>query len=120
MFKVLQWNCRNLRNKDPYLSLIVNIHRPSVICLQETRLDDQPDPTVLTHYHPYKRYDGQGVAIYTHKTLTQTEETLNTPLEAGACRVKFNDVYSVTGPGHGGVGRVSSRYIVCKVLLCVS
>ena len=93
MFKVLQWNCRSLRNKDPYLSLLVNIHRPSVICLQETRLDDQPDPSVLKHYHPYKRYDGHGVAIYTHKTLTQTEVTLNTPLEAVACRVKFNDAY---------------------------
>ena len=86
-------NCRSLRNKDPYLSLLVNIHRRSVICLQKTRLDDQPDPSVLKHQHLYKRYDGHGVAIYTHKTLTQTEVALNTPLEAVACRVKFNDAY---------------------------
>ena len=71
----------------------MNIHRPSVICLQETRLQDQPDPTVLKHYHPYRRYEGHGVAIYIHKTLTQTEVTLNTPLEAVACRVRFNNTY---------------------------
>ncbi len=73
MFKLLQWNCRSSRNKDPYLSLLVNIHRPSVICLQETRLEDHPDPPVLKHYHSYRSYDGHGVAIYIHKTLTQTE-----------------------------------------------
>ena len=93
MFKVLQWNCRSIRNKDPYLSLLVNIHRPSVICLQETRLEDHPDPPVLKHYHSYRRYDGHGVAIYIHKTLTQTEVMLNSPLEAVACRVKFNNTY---------------------------
>ena len=93
MFKVLQWNCRSLRNKDPHLSLLVNIHRPSVICLQETRLDDQPDSSVVKHYHPYKRYDGHGVAIYTYKTLIQKEVALNTPLEAVTCMVKFNDAY---------------------------
>ena len=90
---MLQWNCRSIGNKDSYLSLLVNIHRPSVICLQETRLQDQPDPTVLKHYHPYRRYEGHGVAIYIHKTLTQTEVTLNTPLEAVACRVRFNNTY---------------------------
>ena len=33
MFKVLQWNCRSIRNS--YLSLLANIHRPSVICLRD-------------------------------------------------------------------------------------
>ena len=67
----------------------------SAICLQETRLQDQPDPTVLKRYHPYRRYEGHGVAIYSyiHKILTQTEVTLNTPLEAVACRVRFNNTY---------------------------
>ena len=69
----------------------MTIYRPSVIYLQETRLDDQPDPSALKHYHPYKRYDGHGVAIYTHKTLTQTKVALNTPLGAVECRVKCND-----------------------------
>ena len=87
------WNCRSIRNKDSYLSLLVNIHRPSVICLQETRLQDQPDPTVLKLYHPYRRYEGLDVAIYIHKTLIQTEATLNTPLEAVASRVRFNNTY---------------------------
>ena len=86
-------NCRTIRIKDSYLSLLVNIHRPYVICLQETRLQNQPDPTVIKHYHTYRRYDGHGVAIYIHKTLTQTEVTLNTPLEAVACRVRFNNTY---------------------------
>ena len=90
---MLQWNCRSVRNKDAHLSLLVNLYRPSVICLQETRLEDHPDPPALKHYHPYRRYDGHGVAIYTHKTLAQTEVTLNTPLEAVACRVRFNDTY---------------------------
>ncbi|MPC46248.1 hypothetical protein E2C01_039962 [Portunus trituberculatus] len=37
----------------------------------ETRLQDQPDPAVLKHYHPYRRYEGHAVAIYIHKTLLQ-------------------------------------------------
>ena len=32
---------------------------------------------------------------YIHKTLTQTEVTLNTPLEAVACRVRLNNTYLV-------------------------
>ena len=56
-------------------------------------MQDQPDPTVLKHCHRYRRYEGHGVAIYIHKTLTQTEVTLNTPLEAVACSVRFNNTY---------------------------
>ena len=44
-------------------------------------------------YHPYKRYEGHNVAIYIYKTLTQTEVTLNKPLEAVACSVRFNNTY---------------------------
>ena len=69
MFKVLQWNFTSIENKD------------------------QPDLTVLKHYHPYRRYEGHGVAICINKTLTQTEVTLNAPLEAVACRVRLNNTY---------------------------
>ena len=93
MFNIIQWNCRSLGNKEHFLSLLINSHRPSVVCLQETRLEDQPDPPALKHYLSYRKYAGHGVAIYTHKTLSQTEVTLNTTLEAVACRVKFNDTY---------------------------
>ena len=54
---------------------------------------DQPDPTVLKHYHPYRRYEGHGVAIYIHKTLTQTKVALKTSLEAVTCWVRFNKMY---------------------------
>lgn len=48
---------------------------------------------VLRHYHPYRKYDDHGVAIYKHETLAQTEVTLNTLLEAVAYRVRYNDAY---------------------------
>ncbi|ORD93096.1 RTJK, partial [Enterospora canceri] len=56
-------------------------------------LEDHSDPSVLKHYHAYRRYDGHGVAVYIHKTLPHTEVTLDTTLEAVACRVKFNGTY---------------------------
>ena len=93
MFNILQWNCRGLGNKYHFLPILIGTHRPSVICLQETRLDDHPDPQAFKHYYPYRRHVGHGVAVYIHKTLPQTEVTLNTTLEAVACRVKFNDTY---------------------------
>ena len=75
--------------------LLENLQRPSVICLQETRLEDHPDPSVLKHYHAYRRHDGHGVDVYTHKTLPHTEVTLDTTLEVVAYRVKFNGTYLI-------------------------
>ena len=69
------------------------IYKPDVICLQETRLQDHPDPPQLKHYHSYRRYEGHGTAIYIHKSLPQTEVELNSTLEATACRVKFGNMY---------------------------
>ena len=69
------------------------IHKPDVICLQETRLGVRPDPPQFKHYHSYRRHNGHGIAIYTHKSLPQTEVVLNSALEAVACRVKFGNAY---------------------------
>ena len=93
MFSIVQWNCRTLRNKHTYLATLINLHRPDVICLQETRLEDRDDPPQLKHYHSYRRSDGHGVAIYTHKSHAQTEVILDSALEAVACRVKFGNAY---------------------------
>ncbi|WP_435336437.1 endonuclease/exonuclease/phosphatase family protein, partial [Klebsiella pneumoniae] len=86
-------NCRSLGNKLQHLSILLALYKPDVICLQETRLEDHPDPPQLKHYHSYRRYDGHGTAIYIHKSLPQTEVVLNSTLEATACRVKFGNTY---------------------------
>ncbi|MCP4262523.1 MAG: RNA-directed DNA polymerase [Planctomycetes bacterium] len=72
---------------------IINLYTPQVICLQETLLEDQPDPRMFRLYHSYRRYMGHGVAVYVHPTLPQSEVVLNSPLEAVACRVNFGTAY---------------------------
>ena len=93
MFTIIQWNCRGIRNKLTQLALMLSLHKPDVLCLQETLLGDRADPPQLKHYHSYRRYDGRGVAIYIHKSHPQTEVILNSTLEAVACRVKFGNAY---------------------------
>ena len=80
MFALIQWNCRSIGNKLHNISLLLALHKPDVVCLQETRLEDHHDPPQFKHYHSYRRHEGHGIAIYTHKSLPQTEVVLNSTL----------------------------------------
>ena len=101
-FSILQWNCRSLRHKLVHLRLLVSYYSPSVICLQETHIDDRTAiaDVQLNNYQLFRkdrptREGGVargGVAIYVHLTLPCSGVTLNSSLEVVACRVKFNDM----------------------------
>ena len=81
------------------MRLLTSYYSPSVICIQESHLDDRNvDADVeLNNYHLFRkdrptRGGGAargGVAIYVHQTLPCTRVTLNSSLEVVACRVKF-------------------------------
>ena len=42
MHRILQWNCQGYRSKYEDMSLLLNRQHPSVVLLQETMLNNQP------------------------------------------------------------------------------
>ena len=59
-----------------------------------------------------------GVTTWVEDHGGQSRAQGNISRRAG--EVTHSVTHSSTGPGYGGEGRVSSCYLVCKVLLCVS
>ena len=100
-FSIIQWNCRSLRHKLVNLRLLVSYYSPSVVCIQESHVDDRTaDAEVELNNYQLFRKDRPtrdcgatrgGVAIYVHQTLPCTRVTLNSSLEVVACRVKFGN-----------------------------
>ena len=93
-FSIIQWNCRSLRHKLVNLRLLVSYYSPSVVCIQESHVDDRTaDAEVELNNYQLFRKDRPtrdcgatrgGVAIYVHQTLPCTRVTLNSSLEVVA------------------------------------
>lgn len=91
--KVIQWNICGLRGKIAELQLISNEYNPEVIALQETMFNEKK----YVHRIDHSKYDWylkawdqnsarNGVALAINKNIPHTEVTLNTELQAIACR----------------------------------
>ena len=44
--KIIQWNCRGLKPKFDEISIILEQHKPSIFCLQETFLKPNDNVTL--------------------------------------------------------------------------
>ena len=86
---ILQWNCQGLRAKKDELSQIINLHKPTVLALQETKLGKFTTFS-LPHYSSIRR-EGHfnvtphgGVALFIHESIPYQELNLNCELQAVA------------------------------------
>ena len=94
--KILQWNCRGYRRNYGDLITLISTHQPICICLQETLLGDiNPQPPKLYTmdlYNPRNlAHPGNGLAILVHRDCIKIPLNLNTPIQAMAVRIRFNN-----------------------------
>lgn len=75
--KIATWNINSLRIREPLLSRFINAHKPDVLCLQETKVDDPMFPHGLVRGLGFKHvvFTGEksynGVAILSKRPLKQ-------------------------------------------------
>ena len=94
---ILQWNVRGLRSNRRDFDILVGELQPEVICLQETKLEQSPEPKTFqcANYDCYnttlRRRPEQlpcgGVSIYVKKGLYHKPIQLGTHLQAVAVQV---------------------------------
>jgi exonuclease III len=72
--RLLQWNCRSVKQKDVNLTLLNRKQFPDIICLTETWLDPLDKFTLYPHTKCYREdrqgRRGGGVAILTHAKIS--------------------------------------------------
>ena len=109
MSALLQWNCRGLISKWAESKMFFLLLAPIIIALQETWfLPTDPYNFSLFNYslYRYDETDGErrhgGTALYINNDFVHDKITLNTPLQAVACTIRFNgrniDVCSIYIP----------------------
>jgi exodeoxyribonuclease-3 len=75
--KIATWNINSIRIREKLISQFVNAHRPDVLCLQETKVDDPLFPNGIVRSLGYKHavFTGEksynGVAILSKTPLKQ-------------------------------------------------
>lgn len=93
--KFLQWNIRGFLERSDELRYLLNMHRPLVIALQETKFPEgdsrQLPGYICQHKEPRVLQGGRrhgGVAIYTLESLGARLISVNTSLQAVAVRLE--------------------------------
>lgn len=89
--EILQWNCNGFKSQKPEIELLINEHKPALICLQETRTNSAneysiPGYNILTHHRPSRQ---GGVAIAVKQGIKYSTIQLNTRLEAIAIKINM-------------------------------
>ena len=94
---ILQWNVRGLRSNRRYFDILIGELQSEVICLQETKLDQSPQPKIYqcANYDCYNRTLRRTpeqlpcgeVSIYVKKGLYHKPIQLGTHLQAVAVQV---------------------------------
>ena len=89
---ILQWNLNGFRAQHEYLQLLMHVHNPAVICLQESNFSEE-------YMAPLKNYTGYnknrthahrasgGVVTYIKDTIPHKVTPLHTQLEAVAVTI---------------------------------
>ena len=100
MADIVQWNCRGLRTSAEVLKLLISLHDPGVVCLQETKLgvaDYNPGLNYSFYSSPppvAERAKG-GAAIIVKKSIQHSLVNINTNLQAVAVRFTLGKSYTV-------------------------
>lgn len=91
--KIIQWNCRSIKDKRTELQIIIDEENPHVIALNETWLNDDEAYNI----HGYKsvrkdRDDGYGGVLLAFKESMQVAEVdIQTDFECVCCTVELEN-----------------------------
>ena len=68
--KIIQWNCQGLKPKFDEISIILEQHKPSIFCLQETFLKVSNGAKIRNRYNqvPHLTQDTNGKVTNSQKT----------------------------------------------------
>ncbi len=95
----LQWNAKSLLAHSKEFEKYVDDHRPDVVCIQETWLneDRQYDlPGYTLHRHDRLNRNGGGVATFIKKEIPHQRVEISTSMEALATRIVTAPSQSIT------------------------
>jgi len=127
---ILQWNCRGVKPNFEEIKCLIADHNPSLLCLQETRLD--PEGITIKNFDAYNitsnsPTDGRaigGSSIFVKRGTPHEQIELNSNLQAIAVKVTLHRNFTVCSvyvpPSHrlsqdeidNLVAQLSSPYII--------
>ena len=81
--KIIQWNCRGLKPKFDEISIILEQHKPSIFCLQETFLKPNDNVTlkgfnIYNYIHSDCQRPSGGSSIFVKSSCPQRNIVLTT------------------------------------------
>ena len=126
---IIQWNVRGLRCNRRDFDILINGHQPDVICLQETKLEQNPP---LSHYQcanfdcyhkSLRRNPDQlscgGVSIYIKKGLYHKSVQIDSHLQVVAVQVTLGGapitILSVYIPGNNNLTTRDLSYLIRNI-----
>ena len=86
---IIHWNCRGLRKNYHEIELLISEFSPDVICLQETMLTPNINPSFknYTCYYESQSNGSHGLGTLVKKSIPQSRINLVSPLEVIAINV---------------------------------
>ena len=93
-YNILQWNINGLRGKITQLQCLLTKYNPHIITLQETKLPNEIkyENKRFTMYYKNRDGDGGGVAILINNNIPAKQLMIQTPLEAVAATVYYQNI----------------------------
>ena len=93
--KIIQWNCRGPKPKIDKISVILEQHKPSIFCLQETLLKPNDNVTlkgfnIYNYIHSDCQRPSGGSSIFVKSSCPQRNIVLTTELQATAVSVTLD------------------------------
>ena len=93
-YNIIQWNINGLRGKTTQLQCLLTKYSPHVIALQETKLpiNINYENKKFTSYQKNRDGEGGGVAILVNKNIPSKHLSIQTPLEAVAATIYYQNI----------------------------
>ena len=93
--KIIQWNCRGLKPKFDEISIILEQHKPSIFCLQETFLKPNDNVTlkgfnIYNYIHSDCQRPSGGSSMFVKSSCPQRNIVLTKELQATAVSVTLD------------------------------
>lgn len=91
-FKILQWNCRSVRNKKDDLILMIEEYNPDVIALGETWLSEDESFSIPGYCTVRKDRRGGygGVLLALRQTLNANQLSIRSNMEVAGASIEVN------------------------------
>lgn len=79
LFSIIHWNANSLKNKTEYFDLFLNLHKPEIISINETKCDNNTankyllfNNYTLIHKERQNGVNGAGGWLYLSKKISNT------------------------------------------------